>query len=469
MGELSRFPLTIICCACARASRALTLTNSCPGEPNRARAWLIATEQRIVSHRGESDTAMATETFRELVSLKQARRLCRERLGKHRMDTERVLLLEAAGRALAAAISARAPLPHFARSIRDGYAVRASDTFSASPANAVVLQLAGTVHVGQAPAFPVEFGQTAYIPTGGMLPVGADAVVMVEYTDPMAADEVQVFRAVAPGQYVQQVGEDIPKDDQALPSGTVLGPAEISLLSALGETEVEVYRRPRVGIFSTGDEIVAPQIEPAPGQTRDTNAYGLAAACHSNGNEPIMLGIIRDDADELLSATRAALDDCDILLISGGSSAGTRDITRQVLAELTADEVFVDGIALRPGKPTIVAAQDKKLIFGLPGHPVSALIVFHRLVRPAIGALTGTEVHDAIQIAQVTRNIPSEAGLTEYVRVKLRRDGDELWAEPIFGKSASISTLAQTDGFIEIASGTEGLIESDQVPVILWR
>jgi len=446
----------------------LTLTNSCPREPNQARAWIVVTERRIISHRRESDTTMQTQIFRELVSLKEAQRLCRERLGNYRMDTERVPLLEAVGRALAAAISARAPLPHFARSIRDGYAVRASDTFSASPANAVVLQLAGTVHIGQPPEFPVEFGQAAYIPTGGMLPAGADAVVMVEYTDPMAADEVQVFRAVAPGQYIQQAGEDIPKDGQALPVGIVLGPAEISLLSALGETEVEVYRRPRVGIFSTGDEIVAPNIEPAPSQTRDTNAYGLAAACRSNGGEPLMLGIVRDDTDELLSATRAALDDCDLLLISGGSSAGTRDITRQVLAELTADEVFVDGIALRPGKPTIVAAHGDKLIFGLPGHPVSALIVFHRLVRPVIGALTGTEVHDAIQIAQMTRNIPSEAGLTEYVRIKLRRD-DELWAEPIFGKSASLSTLTQIDGFIEIASGTEGLTEGEQIPVILWR
>jgi len=412
---------------------------------------------------------METQIFRELVSLQRARRLCYQRLANHRMGTERVPLLEAVGRALAATISAHAPLPHFARSIRDGYAVHASDTFSASPANPVVLQLAGTVHIGEAPSFSVEFGQTAYIPTGGMLPAGTDAVVMVEYADPMTADEVQVFRAVAPGQYVQQVGEDIPKDGQVLPPGIVLGPAEISLLSALGETEVEVYQRPRVGIFSTGDEIVAPRVDPAPGQTRDANAYGLAAACHNDGGEPLMFGIIRDDAEELLSATRAALDDCDILLISGGSSAGTRDITRQVLAELTAGQVFIDGIALRPGKPTIVAARDNKLIFGLPGHPVSALIVFHRLVRPVIGWLTSTEVHDVTQIAQVTRNIPSEAGLTEYVRVKLRGDGDELWAEPIFGKSASLSTLAQTDGFIEIASGTEGLIEGEQTPVILWR
>ncbi|MCK4323393.1 MAG: molybdopterin molybdenumtransferase MoeA, partial [Armatimonadetes bacterium] len=386
---------------------------------------------------------MATETFRELVSLKEARRLCRERLADQRVDTEPVPLVEAVGRVLAAVISASAPVPHFARSIRDGYAVRASDTFSASPANAVLLQLTGAVHIGQTPDCTVESGQAAPIPTGGMLPDGADAVVMVEYADLMGANEVQIFRAAAPGQYVQQVGEDIPEDKQALAAGSVLGPSEISLLSALGETQVEVYCRPRVGIFSTGDEIVAPQVEPAPGQTRDANAYGLAAACRSNGSEPIMLGIVRDDVDELLNAARAALDDCDILLISGGSSAGTRDITQQVLAGLTAEQVFVDGIALRPGKPTIVAAQDHRLIFGLPGHPVSALIVFHRLVRPVIGWLTGTEVHDATQIAQVTRNIPSEAGLTEYVRVKLRRDNDELWAEPIFGKSASLSTLAQ--------------------------
>jgi len=425
--------------------------------------------RRIVSHRRESNIVMQTNIFRKLISLKEAQRLCRQRLGNQRVDTELLPLQEAVGQGLAAAISARAPLPHFARSIRDGYAVRASDTFSASPTNPIVLQLTDAVHIGQAPDFIVESGQAAQIPTGGMLPEGADAVVMVEYADPMSADQVQIFRPAAPGQYVQQVGEDMPQGEQALAPGSVLGPAEIALLSALGETDVEVYHRPRVGIVSTGDEIVTPQVEPAPGQTRDANAYGLAAACHSNGSEPIMLGIVRDDVDGLLSTARAALGDCDLLLISGGSSAGTRDITRQVLAELTTDEVFIDGIALRPGKPTIVASHHDKLIFGLPGHPVSALIVFHQLVRPVIGWLTGTEVHDATQIARVSRNIPSEAGLTEYVRVKLRRDGDELWAEPIFGKSASLSTLAQTDGFIEIGTGIEGLTEGEQVPVILWR
>ncbi len=412
---------------------------------------------------------MQTKTFRELVSLQKAQRLCRQRLGNHRVDTERLSLQEAVGRGLSVAVSVRTPLPHFPRAIRDGYAVRARDTFSASPTNPVVLQLTDTVHIGHAPDFVVKPGQAAQIPTGGMLPAGADAVVMVEYTDPMSADQVQIFRPAAPGQYVQQVGEDIPQNEQALAPGAVLGPAEIALLSALGETEVEVYRRPRVGIISTGDEIVAPQHEPIPVQTRDANAYGLAAACRDNGSEPILFGIVRDDADELLSTAGAALGNCDLLLISGGSSAGTQDITRQVLAELTMDEVFIDGIALRPGKPTIVAAHDEKLIFGLPGHPVSALIVFHRLVRPVIGWLIGTEVHDPTQIAQVTRNIPSEAGLTEYVRVKLRRDGDQLWAQPIFGKSASLSTLAQTDGFIEIATGIEGLIEGEQTPVILWR
>jgi len=412
---------------------------------------------------------MQTETFRKLVSLKEARRLCRERLGNHRMDIERVPLQDAVGRALAAAASAQTPLPHFPRSIRDGYAVRASDTFSASPTSPIVLELTGTVHIGEAPDFTVKSGQAAQIPTGGMLPDGADAMIMVEYADPMGANQVQIFRPVAPGQYIQQVGEDIPQDGQALPAGVVLRPSEISLLSALGETEVEVYRRPRVGIFSTGDEIVAPETEPAPGQMRDANAYGLAAACRSNGSEPIMLGIVRDGADELLSATRAALGDCDLLLISGGSSAGTRDITRQVLADLTSDQTFVDGIALRPGKPTIVAAQDDTLIFGLPGHPVSALIVFDRLVRSVLAWLTGTEARDMTEIARMTRNIPSEPGLTEYVMVKLHHNADGLWAEPIFGKSASLSTLAHADGFIEIDTGIEGLTEGEQTPIILWR
>jgi len=411
---------------------------------------------------------MSRTTFRELTPLNEALELCRQQVGDQRVAVEQVAADQAGGRVLAELIRADLPLPNFRRSIRDGYAVKASDTFSVSTATPTVLEIVGAVRIGQVPEFGLRSGQAALIPTGGMLPEGADAVAMVEHTDRIGTDSVQIFQATAPGQYVRQVGEALPLQAEALTAGTVLDPACIGLLAALGRTEISVYQWPRIGILSTGDEIVASSANPAPAQTRDANAHSLAAACQASGGQPEMLGIIPDDRDRLLAAAQAALDDCALLLISGGSSAGTRDITRDALDRLSDGQVFVDGMAIRPGKPTIVAACDGKLAFGLPGHPVSALIVFHRLVYPVIAWLTGTEPTDRSQTARITRNVPSEAGLTQYIRVHLRREGKDCWAEPLFGKSASLSTLSGADGFIEIAAGVEGLTAGEVTSVIMW-
>ena len=412
---------------------------------------------------------MAEKAFRQLTSLHQTLQLCREHLAERRTGTEAVPLGESPGRVLAAGMRAQLPVPHFPRATMDGYAVRAGDTFSASASAPVLLRLVGEVLIGDVPELMLQAGQTAEIPTGGMLPPGANAVVMLEYAERIGEDSVQVFRPVAPGQNVQQVGEDIATGAEALLAGTVLGSGHIALLAALGETEVEVCCRPRVGIVSTGDELVPAEAEPAPAQTRDANAPGLAALCEHSGGEPVLLGIVPDEAEALHQLAEEALASCDVLAISGGSSAGARDMTLEVLQRLGPSGVFVNGVALRPGRPTIIAECAGVLAFGLPGHPVSALIVFHRLVRPVLGWLTGAKLREASLTARVTRNIPSESGLTEYVRVRLHREQGQWLAEPLFGKSASISSLADADGLLEIAAGVEGVVQGEVVSVIPWH
>ncbi len=411
---------------------------------------------------------MAHIHFRNLTSLRDALGLCREHLGGRRTEAERVALDRAAGRVLAARIVAAMPLPHFARSTMDGYAVRAADTFSASTSAPTMLRLAGQVRIGHAPDMMLQAGETADIPTGGMVPCGADAVVMLEHAEAMSGDMIQVFRPVAPGQHVQQVGEDIAQGAEALPAGTLLTGADVALLAALGVMDVEVHMRPRVAIVSTGDEIVPAEFTPGPAQMRDANAHGLAALCHRSGAEPVMLGIVEDEPEALGKTAEQALNDCDLLIVSGGSSAGARDMTLEALQNLCSPGVFVNGIALRPGKPTIIASCSGKLAFGLPGHPVSALVVFDRLVRPVLAWLMGAEMRENRISAHATRTVPSEAGLTEYVRVRLRHEEQQWLAEPLFGKSASISSLGTADGLLEIPAGVEGIDQGEPVDVILW-
>ncbi len=411
---------------------------------------------------------MGKSTFRDLISLDEALARCRRQLDGRRTEQELVPLVQAVGRVLAAPARAELPLPHFPRSTMDGYAVQASNTFSASAASPVLLRLGGSVHIGREPDFMLRAGEAAEIPTGGMLPAGADAVLMLEYAELMGPDTVQATRPVAPGQHVQQVGEDLPEGAQALPAGVHLTSAHIALLAALGRTEVEVHRRPRVALVSTGDELVPAEAKPGPAQTRDTNAYGLAALCRQSGGEPTVLGIVPDEPEALYQAAEAALSDCDLFIVSGGSSLGARDMTLEVLQRLCSPGVFVNGIALRPGKPTIIASCQGKLVFGLPGHPVSALVVFHRLVRPVLAWLSGGEPREVSLAARITRTVPSEPGLTEYVRVRLSCEDGRWLAEPLFGKSASLSSLAEADGLVEIPAGTEGLDAADLVNVILW-
>ena len=302
---------------------------------------------------------------------------------------EIVATKSALGRITAAPVTATHPLPAFPRATVDGYAVIARDTHGASETLPAYLQVAGEVLMGAPAGFELRRGSCALIHTGGMLPVGADAVVMVEHTQSVRQGEVEILRSLADGENVLKVGEDVQEGEEVLPGGLRLRPAEIGGLMALGLPQVAVARRPHVGILSSGDELVAPDEQPGPGQVRDVNAYTLSALVEQVGGIAVRYGIQPDRAADLLAAARRALLECDIVVITAGSSASTRDLTAQVIDALGEPGVLVHGVNVRPGKPTILAVCCGKAVIGLPGNPVSALVIADLFVTPVLETLLG--------------------------------------------------------------------------------
>jgi len=384
------------------------------------------------------------------------------------MSTESIPLTESVGRVLAADIRSDIDLPDFSRAIMDGFAVKASSTFGASEGNPAYLNVTGTVAMGESPAVSLGTGDAVRISTGGMLPAGADGVVMVEHTSAIDDATIEVYRSVAPGQNMVTVGEDIKKGDIALAGGSRIRPQEAGMLAALGIQTATVYKKPVIGIISTGDEIVPVDELPGPGRIRDINSYTLLGLVQQAGATPVQFGIVHDNYQSLLTICSQALTRCDMLLVSGGSSVGARDFTIDVISALQDAALLFHGISISPGKPTILAKIKDKAFWGLPGHVVSAMIVFSRVVNPFIEHISGCRTSaDRLRItARLSRNIPSAQGRVDYIRVRLFHKDGFLQAEPILGKSGLINTMVQADGLIEIDMNTEGLDKGTEVEVI---
>lgn len=378
-------------------------------------------------------------------------------------------VLEALDRVLAEEIVSDIDLPDFRRTTMDGYAVRAGATFGASEGSPACLTVKGSIRMGEVPDFAVGAGEAARISTGGMLPEGADAVVMIEHTESLDETVIEVYKSVAPGQNVVEVGEDFRRGETVLSPGRRIRPQEMGVLSALGREAVRAFRRPVVGIISTGDEVIPIDRVPRRGQIRDINTYSLAGCVRRAGAIPLTFGILPDRPGELLAACGEALAAADMVMISGGSSVGTRDYTIEVLEALPRSEVLVHGISISPGKPTILAEAGGKPFWGLPGHVVSAMVVFAVVVRPFIERLSGvseaTGAERAIP-ARLTRNLPSAQGRVDYVRVRLSAVDGRLEAEPILGKSGLIHTMVRADGLVRIDRDVEGLEKGETVDVI---
>jgi len=385
---------------------------------------------------------------------------------------ENVALDRSVGRILAQDIFSSIDLPAFHRATMDGYAVQARSTFEASDSMPALFAVVGSVEMGEVPTVSVKAGEAVRIATGGMVPNRADSVVMVEHTQSLDAHTVEVFKSAAPLQHVMEVGEDIRKGEKILVKGSRIRPQEMGVLAALGHTHVPVYKQPVLAIISSGDEIVPIDQPPGLSQLRDVNAHTLAGLVSLAGGIPLHLGIAKDDFDALNGLCRQAMDQADMVLISGGSSVGSRDFTLDVLQGLPDAEILVHGVSISPGKPTILARSREKAVWGLPGQVTSAMVVFHVLVRPALERISGlseSELGRSRQIpAVLTRNLASVQGRDDHVRVKLVRQGEGLYAEPILGKSGLIHTMVKADGLIRIDRDSEGLDKGTPVEVMLF-
>ncbi len=384
--------------------------------------------------------------------------------------SETVPTAEALDRILRQAIAAPHPLPPFDRSTVDGYALRAKDTFGASPNLPAYLSVVGEVEMGKPALKKLAAEQAIIVHTGGMIPPGSDAVVMLEDTQWAREDEVEILRAVAVGENILREGEDVNGKDTVFHAGQRLRAQEIGGLMAFGVTQVQVARRPQVGILSTGDEVVPPDATPQHGQVRDVNSYTLSALVHRAGGKPLRRGIVSDRRQDLLRAAEQAQREDAVLVITAGSSVSARDITADVIGSLGSPGVLVHGVSIKPGKPTILAVADGVPMIGLPGNPVSALVSAGLFLVPLIGKLLGIErnPYSASIPAKLSINVASKAGREDYLPVYLSETPDGLVAEPVYGRSNLIFTLIRADGLVRIPAESTGLAAGTGVEVRLF-
>ncbi len=365
-------------------------------------------------------------------------------------------------------------LPPFARSTMDGYAIRSRDTFGASESQPALFRVIGEVTMGTSPeGMTIGQGEAARIWTGGELPNGADAVVMVEYTNILSDDTIEVFKAIAPGGNVIERGEDVEQGSLILPKGTRLRAQDLGLLAGLGLSKIRVHPRPRVAIISTGDELVPPDGPVPRGKIRDINATTLAAAVKNAGGISYYLGIVRDSRGELASVCKKALaSDADVILVSGGSSVGQRDFTLETFSHIEGSRLLTHGVSVRPGKPTILAKVEGKALVGLPGHAASAMVVFYLFVYPLLKRMMGFVSDDDLYLKKmrvsVSRNIASAPGKEEYLRVRIKNRNNGPVAEPVFGKSGLITPLVKADGLLVIPRDCEGIYAGEDAEVLLF-
>jgi molybdopterin molybdotransferase len=407
--------------------------------------------------------------FLRVLSSQQARDLVKRfsHLGFEEISIESALF-----RVLAEPITAAEDSPRFDRSVMDGFAVRASDTFGATESSPGLFRIVGEVAMGEMAGFALSRGETARIWTGGALPESADAVVMVEHTEEVAQNSLEVFKAVAPFDNVARRGEDFGAGDALLNPGHRLRPQDLGMLAATGHTTVRAYKRPRVAVISSGDEIVPVEQIPPPGCVRDINRYTVSAMIREAHAEPVWIGIAPDDLAGLSSLVSRAMESADMVLISGGSSMGSRDHVIDVARSYGDSEILCHGVSVSPGKPLIVARVGSLPLVGLPGHPVSAMVCLEQFVVPFIRRMEGEEAAEPFLRptcrALLARNVPSKEGRMDFVRVRLQMSGSNYVAVPVLGKSGMISSMVRADGYISIAADCEGLYKGEEVIVNLF-
>ena len=391
-------------------------------------------------------------------------------------EREYVPVLQSLGRVAAEDVLSGEDIPGFDRSTMDGYAVISRDTQGAGETMPTFLELAGEVKMGEKPEFSLTSGQCAYVPTGGMVPEGADAVAMVEYCQPFGDDRIAVYSPLSSGHNMVRAGDDVSRGEKLISRGHRIRPSDMGLLSAAGKTEIKVYKPWKVYIISTGDEIVPPEVMPLPGQVRDVNSAGILGEALDCGFEIRGLEVVRDRQDVLADKVRSAMSECDVVVISGGSSQGKKDATEAVIDSLTSSGAFTHGLAVKPGKPTIIGFDEPTecAVIGLPGHPVAALLLFRLIVAGIWKRLTGlAETEKEISVdAVMASNIAASPGRKTFQLVRLDYEHIDLetglpQAVPVLGKSGLIRTMSSADGYIIMDVNDEGLRSGERVKVCL--
>ena len=380
--------------------------------------------------------------------------------------SETVPLSGALGRVLAEDIRAEEYVPDFDRSTVDGYACRAADTFGCSDAIPAILNVVGEVLMGKSADFSLPRDACAYVPTGGAIPKGCDCAVMLEYAEDYGDGTVGILRPGAPGLNLIFRGDDVFPGKTVLKAGRVLAPQDIGALAAVGRTELPVRPRLRVGVISTGDELVPPDETPKPGQVRDVNTPLLTAMLRDFGAEAVSYGIVVDDEALLRRKVRQAASECDAVILSGGSSVGVKDAACHIIEDM--GELLLHGIAVKPGKPTILGKAGNKPLIGLPGHPVAAYFVARLFVLPLLARLEGRTQEDFAVTAELTESVGANHGREQITACILRREGDRLLAAPIRSKSGLITRLTEADGYFIIERDCEGLSKGAEVQVLLY-
>nr|WP_242822553.1 gephyrin-like molybdotransferase Glp [Caloramator australicus] len=400
----------------------------------------------------------------KLVSIKEAKEII-EKNSTYKIETEKINILDSLGRILAMDIYSNENVPDFVRSTVDGYAAQSEDVFGASESLPAILKLVGEVKIGQTPPCEINAGECMYVPTGGMLPKGADTVVMIEYTEKLDHETILVNKPTAPLQNIVEIGEDVKKGELILKKGTKIRPYEIGVLSSLGILEIEVYKKIKVGIISTGDEVVDPKEKINLGQVRDINSYLLYSLCEEEGVEPTLYGIVKDDYEKLRETLDRAIKECDVVIMSGGSSVGNKDETVKVIKSFENSNIFIHGIAIKPGKPTIIGKIGEKFVYGLPGHPLACAVIFKNFVAHYFDKLRGFEREDFWIECKMAVNYHKAQGRAEFLPVRIKVENGELIAYPTYYKSGLISCFSKSFGYIYIEKELEGVYQGQRVKV----
>jgi molybdopterin molybdotransferase len=413
-----------------------------------------------MSNQEAPGTDASSEYYFDVVPIEEAVRIVRNI--SHQTGTETIPIDDGDGRTLSDPVIALTDIPGFDRSWRDGYAVIADDIHAASESSPINLSCLGSVRMGTPSSLTVSQGHCMYIPTGGQIPDGANAVVMIEFTERIG-DTILIKKPVLTGENIIRRDEDFKASDLIYPVGWILRPQDIGVLASIGKTQITVRKKPVIGIISTGTELVPAEAIPRPGEVREVNSFLITVFSRRQGAIPVRYGIIRDNPEELRETISRAARECDAVIVSGGSSKDRNDITAQTIAEL--GEVFVHGISIAPGKPTIIGKIQEVPVIGLPGHPASTFMVLSLVVIHLLQALKGSPCQKTYkQKIRMATSVPSEQGREHYLRVRIEGDS----ATPVLGKSGLMNTLAWSDGIIRIPAGDEGYEAGDEVEVMLW-